>query len=106
MNKPTTEAGKRLLAEKGAYTYGPLPSEIAAIEAEARDKYAEAMAVGEAVIRREARAAVLRELREEVNHLHYSDPDDPAPFENPPFADGYHAALDEALAAIDRRLGE
>lgn len=34
MSLPVTDAGKRLLAERGAFTYGPLPSEVCAIEAE------------------------------------------------------------------------
>ena len=97
MSKPTTEAGKRLLAEKGAYTYGPLPSEIAAIEAEATTRWEQEQVP---IIEQQTRAAVLRELREEVEGMAVDQT----------VGDTANAAFSAAissrdvLAAINRRL--
>ena len=99
MSKPTTKAGRALLeAYNGGSTF-PIRDDILAIEAEARAQGAlHAHLVNEGDIE-QARAAVLRELREEVEGMG----DNP-----PPHAKGreamYQSALAAVLAAIDRRL--
>ena len=104
MSEPTTEAGKRLLVTfrsmyEDAEWLAAAEFDIAAIEAEARAQGAlHAHLVNEGDIE-QARAAVLRELREEVEGMG----DNP-----PPHAKGreamYQSALAAVLAAIDRRL--
>ena len=76
MTEIRTEAGKRLLAEKGAYTYGPLPSEIAAIESEARAE--ERARLADAVRERDWTEFMLDALRasDGGNNPFYGDDDD------------------------------
>ena len=110
MGEPTTEAGKRLLSflDDPENAQSPLePQWVAAIEAEA---YAMGHNDGKVpwpsrdAARAEARAAVLRELRDEVAGMKsdatmydWSEPPRPV-----------HEWIDRAsvLAAIDRRLGD
>lgn len=108
MSEPTTEAGRALLeAYNGGSTF-PIRDDILAIEAEARAQGAlHAHLVNEGDIE-EARAAVLRELREEVEVMGDvvmggSLPEGvPGPYRTIPGT----VSRAVVLAAIDRRLAE